>query len=84
MNCKDHEPPESLDDEILLPDIRDELFKKAGLQRDVSQMDHLDRDILILSVRFLTAEELSAKYPSLERAKLDILRQLLVNLREAD
>jgi hypothetical protein len=63
--------------EILPPEERDALLRKAGITAaDVQGMDHLDRDLLYLNSKSRPPEDLYARYPHIARAKLYKLMQI--------
>lgn len=51
-------------------ELRDQVFRRAGLARQLARMnaDHSDRDILYIHAASRTAQELVARYPWMTRA----------------
>lgn len=59
------------------PQLRDRLFAQSGLAPFLSSFDHLKKDLLFLRAQETTMERLQKRYPSLPRARLLVLRQLI-------
>lgn len=61
-----------------LPDVdkMQQLFKEAGLNKEISQMDNLDRDMLYRWTRRLSLSDLTKKYPDISESKLAKLKSL--------
>lgn len=68
-----NEPPRGL----VKRSKRVQVLRASGLEQDIAHMDELDRDLLVLAATNKSAEDLAAKYPRLEPAKLKKMQDLL-------
>jgi hypothetical protein len=72
------EEKEQMDEEGYLPPRkRAALFSKLKLEEALKGMDELDKDMLVMSARFLSSERLKARYPKLSKDQLSGLRREL-------
>lgn len=55
----------------------DNIFKKAGLGKEVLNMDQMDKDLLYLKAQKRPMEYLLRKFPSLPEKKLETLKKLI-------
>jgi hypothetical protein len=58
------------------PKLRDELFEKAGLKKNVQDLDALDRDVLYATAQNSSADRLVKTYPKLPKDRLLALSKL--------
>jgi hypothetical protein len=66
--------------EIQLPNRakRVQALERAGLDKEIAQMDELDRDLLVMRAQQAeSAAELEKQYPKLPKAKLEKLQRFL-------
>lgn len=56
---------------------RTQLLHESGLEKDVSGLDELDKDFLVLGASQKSLGELAGKYPQLSKEKLQKLQQLV-------
>lgn len=66
-----------LADQLPSPKVRDELFKKAGLESDLKGKDDLDRDIFYRKVREYKNDQLKKDYPHISQDKFNTLRKYI-------
>lgn len=59
------------------PDLRDKIFREAGVAPAVKGWDHLDRDMLFLSAQEVTAKEIVAHFKTLKLAQVENLQKVI-------
>jgi|GEM_PF-7095142 len=72
-----HERTEKSQQEVMQPEIRNEILSYAGLHNFVSFWDQLELDILILRAQNNSRDTLLKKYPSLPKEGLLKLQDIL-------
>ena len=66
---------------LLLPQERDALFRKLNLDTKLAQMDDLDKDLLVASVRYYSVSELAKMYPMLTPGQLNRLKAAVERIK---
>lgn len=61
--------------EVLPPNERDALFSQAGLTEHTANMDHLDKDVLLLRARTMDIKQFEKQYPNIPSSKLILLKK---------
>ena len=77
MLSREEENQQMDEDGYLPPRKRAALFSKLKLEEALTGMDELDKDMLVMSARFLNLERLKARYPKLSKDQLNGLRREL-------
>lgn len=63
-------------------EVRDQIFFKAGLYKDVAQWDDLAKDMLFMKSEYKSAQELKKAYPQLDPEKIQKLKILIQEFRQ--
>ncbi len=70
-------PTGGLPSELPSVKMRDQFIEQAGLKKETSKMDQLDRDLLFKKAEWDTLEELQKKYPAIPSEKLKKFQALV-------
>lgn len=62
-----------------IPSQMDTLFAKAGITKDVSYFDRLEKDLLYGRAKNYPLNELSSYYPKIKKEKLQKLKEVIAN-----
>lgn len=64
-----------LRDGYLMPSERDALFRKLSIETKLSQLDQMDKDMLVMGARVYTPRELHKQYPMLTLGEVTKLKR---------
>lgn len=59
------------------PKRLEEIFIQAKLEKEISEMDQLDKDMFVLKVSRYDIQKLQKIYPDIDKSKMESLKELL-------
>lgn len=70
-------PPKSLINQLPSPQVINGLIKQAGLDQELSALDQMDKDMLMLKIQRSDLEYVKRKFPKIDLNKINHLKTLL-------